>query len=193
MNHLSQRFFQSSFLCAVLLSASGGNAFESITPNMNPSTNTTATTMPTSLIAEGTNSLFRHSVTVNAPAERVWSIWMDVPNWPTWDTELKEASASAPLGLGVDGKITPQSGPSSSFKVVSFEYKKQYAFETSLPMAKLKVTRVLTTSGGSTTFTHEVEFSGTAAPMFASQFGPVFRAALPKVMQKIAAQALRPQ
>ena len=193
MKHSYQPLFHSCVLCSALLVMHSVTASESTTtsaPSMN--SNTTNTT-PTQTIAEGSNSLFRHSVTVKAPAQRIWAIWMDVANWPTWDTELKEATAATPLMLGTEGKITPQKGPSSSFKVVSFEPQTQYAFETPLPLAKLKVTRFLTALGDTTTFTHEVEFSGFAAAVFANQFGPVFRAALPRVMDKIAAQALLPQ
>ena len=143
--------------------------------------------------AERENALFRHSVTVQAPPERIWAIWMDVANWPTWDTEIKQASADAPLALGVTGKLTPKSGATSSFKVVSFEPQMptpSYAFQTELPSAALKVTRSMVQQGDSTTFTHEVAFLGPNGPMFASQFGPIFRAALPTVMDNIAAQAL---
>lgn len=156
-------------------------------PNTSAASATSAASKP---LAEGSNSLFRHSVTVKASAERIWAIWMDVPNWPTWDTELKSASSAGPLALNVEGTLTPLKGMPSSFKVVAFEPRASYAFETALPNAKLKITRSLVTQGGSTTFTHEVEFTGAAGPVFAGQFGPVFRAALPEVMKAIAAQAM---
>ena len=144
-------------------------------------------------VAAGTNTLFRHSVTVKAPPERIWSIWMDVANWPTWDTELKQAATDKPLALGVAGKVITKNGTASGFKVVSFMPqmpKPTYAFETLLPSATLTVTRSLVQQGSSTVFTHEVAFGGEKGAFFADQFGPGFRAALPQVMENIAAQAL---
>jgi Polyketide cyclase / dehydrase and lipid transport len=142
------------------------------------------------IIAEGTNSLFKHSVTVKAPPERVWTIWMDVTNWPTWDPLIKESSSAGPLRLGVQGRVVPHRGLPSRFKIVSFEPKIKWALEASLIAAKLKVTRSLTTQDGLTTFTHEVEFSGFASSIFANLLGPEFRVALPEVMNRLAAQAM---
>lgn len=142
------------------------------------------------IIAEGTNSLFKHSVTVKASPERVWSIWMDVANWPTWDPLIKESSSARPLKLGVQGRVVPKRGLPSRFKIVSFEPRIKWALEASLIAAKLKVTRSLTTQDNFTTFTHEVEFSGFASSIFANLLGPEFRVALPEVMNRLAAQAM---
>jgi uncharacterized protein YndB with AHSA1/START domain len=142
------------------------------------------------VIAVGSNARFSHSVTVNAPAARVWAIWMDVPRWPSWDIEFKQARASAPLALGVEGSVLPRAGFSSSFEVTDFEPGRRYAIEVPLPLARLIVRRELQQTGGSTTFTHQVKFAGVAAPVFAVLFGPRYRAALPKVMALIAEQAL---
>lgn len=142
------------------------------------------------IIAEGTNSLFKHSVTVKASPERVWSIWMDVANWPTWDPLIKESSSAGPLKLGVQGRVVPQKGLPSRFKIVSFEPRIKWALEASLIAAKLKITRSLTIQGDFTTFTHEVEFSGFASSIFANLLGPEFRVALPEVMNRLAAQAM---
>jgi hypothetical protein len=149
-----------------------------------------STPLDTAIVAAGSNAQFSHSVTVSAPAARVWAIWVDVPNWPSWDIELKQAQASAPLALGVKGLVLPRAGFSSSFKVIDFEPGRRYAIEVPLPLARLIVRRELQQTGSSTTFTHQVNFSGVAAPVFAALFGPRYRAALPKVMALIADQAL---
>jgi Polyketide cyclase / dehydrase and lipid transport len=141
------------------------------------------------LIARGTNRRFQHSVTVKAPADRVWAVWMDVKNWPSWDPLLVASSSSEPLSLGVEGQVVPKKGLPSKFTIVCFEPQTRWALEASLIIAKLTVTRSLTTQGDFTTFTHAVEFSGFAAAVFARFLGPDFRAALPDVMQKLAEQA----
>lgn len=156
-------------------------------PATNPSTDNVRASTTT---AEGTNSLFKHSVTVKAPPERVWSIWMDVTNWPTWDPLIKASSSAGPLKLGAQGRVVPKRGLPSSFKIVSFEPKIKWALEASLIAAKLKVTRSLITQDNFTTFTHEVEFSGFASSIFANLLGPEFRVALPEVMNRLAAQAM---
>jgi uncharacterized membrane protein len=58
---------------------------------------------PIDVVATGTNMRFHHSVEVKAPPDRVWAIWMDVDNWPTWDPLILESSSNGPLKLGVEG------------------------------------------------------------------------------------------
>ena len=184
--------FYSLTLCVFGLVMAVLAAPQSIASTGTSALNATAKQMEKRMAA-GENALIGHSVTVKAPPDRIWANWMDVANWPTWDTEIKQSSADAPLGLGVTGKLIPKSGTTSSFKVISFEPQlptPSYAFQTELPSATLQVTRSLVQQGDGTTFTHEVAFLGPNGPVFASQFGPVFWAALPAVMDNIAAQAL---
>lgn len=147
-------------------------------------------TEPKRLIVERTNRHFQHSVKVKIAPDRIWDIWMDVANWPTWDPLIEKSSSAEPLKLGAKGVVVPKQGLRSPFKIVTFEPRTKWALEASLIVAKLKITRSLATSGDYTTFTHEVEFSGFASTIFANLLGPGFRTALPEVMNKLAAQAL---
>jgi hypothetical protein len=180
-------------LMAVLLSLAACSTPSTDAPvraaTMPTSSTSSSTTAP--LMASGSNAHFSHTVTARSTPARIWSIWMDVSNWPSWDTELQSASASAPLALGVEGKLVPLRGRPSTFKVVGFEEGRMYAFETALPLGRLTIKRELAQAGDSTTFTHDVRFSGLSGPVFASLFGPGFRVALPAVMERIAAQAAR--
>jgi Polyketide cyclase / dehydrase and lipid transport len=148
---------------------------------------------PSNIVAEGTNMRFHHSVTVKASPDRVWAIWMDVRNWPTWDPLITASFSNEPLKLGVKGKVIPKKGLPSRFKVVCFEPGSKWALEASLITAKLRVTRSLIAKGDFTTFTHEVEFTGFASSVFARMLAPDFRVALPDVMQRLAAQAAQPE
>jgi hypothetical protein len=148
---------------------------------------------PSKTVATGTNMRFHHSVKVKAPPERVWAIWMDVRNWPTWDPLITESSSKEPLKLGVEGKVVPKKGLPSKFKIVCFEPTSKWALEASLIIAKLTVTRSLIMQGEFTTFTHEVEFTGFASSLFARLLAPDFRIALPEVMENLAAQAALPE
>ncbi|MBY0391783.1 MAG: SRPBCC family protein [Novosphingobium sp.] len=143
------------------------------------------------VIAAGTNKRFFHEVATTASPEAVWRQWMDVANWRTWDQGLQNAAADKPLALGVRGKIVDRSGRVSNFTVTEFVPGKSYAFATGLPGARLVVRRVILTDGAMTRFRHEVHFEGLLAGIFASKFGPDFRAKLPPTMQALAARAER--
>jgi Polyketide cyclase / dehydrase and lipid transport len=152
-----------------------------------------ATMKPSNILAEGTNMRFHHSVRVKASPDRVWAIWMDIRNWPTWDPLITASFSNGPLKLGVEGKVIPKKGLPSKFKIVCFEPASKWALEASLITAKLRVTRSLIAKGDFTTFTHQVEFTGLASSVFARILAPDFRVALPDVMQRLAAQAALPK
>jgi len=82
--------------------------------------------------AEGSLRRFHHTEHTTAPPDAIWSLWMDVARWPTWDTELASASAGRPLELGATGTIVSD-GRSSRFEVVTFEPDRRYAYAVRLP------------------------------------------------------------
>ena len=143
------------------------------------------TDMTNTVLAEGTNRAFSHTVTTDAPSEHVWQLWTDTTTWKDWDKGLKDAEIDEPFALGAKGQILPLSGPSSRFEVVEYVEGQSYAFETRLPFARLTVRRSFV-SLNPTTLQHEVSFEGALAGFWASRFGPGFRAALPPTMTSLA-------
>ena len=141
---------------------------------------------PGATLASGSNSSFRHTETTSASRDAVWELWTTPETWPTWEHTLKAASIEAPMAVGVRGKLTPASGPPSTFEVTEFVPGERYAFETRLPLGRLRIVRYFEPVADPTTFTHEVSFHGLSAFIFSGRFGPVFREALPIVMSKIA-------
>lgn len=134
------------------------------------------------MIAPGTNRDFSFTVMTGNP-DGVWALWTDPATWGDWDKGLKSAAMTGQMRPGSTGTITPLSGPQSQFRVVTFDLKKSYAFETRLPLAVLRVARSF--NADRTAFTHRVTFSGLMGFAFASMFGPGFRKALPPTMQKL--------
>lgn len=115
-----------------------------------------ATTAATSLAAQSTNTRFSHSLRTSASPERIWQIWADVPNWYTWDSGLKSARLDGDFVLNATGRLTPDRGRSSKFKIVAFEAGRSYTFRTRLPLGGLYVKRTLSAEADGTVFTHEV-------------------------------------
>lgn len=139
----------------------------------------------TESMVRGDNKSFSYEVTTTASLAAIWALWTDVTTWKQWDKGLKDATADRPFALGVRGKITPLSGPSSSFEITEFESQRSYTFVTGLPLAKLTVRRVIIGTKP-TRFRHEVSFSGALGGTWAKRFGPSFRAALPPTMRTLA-------
>jgi hypothetical protein len=52
---------------------------------------------------------FATSILINAPAERIWDILVDVANWPSWNTTVDKVDGEAALGrkVSVYARISP--------------------------------------------------------------------------------------
>lgn len=133
----------------------------------------------------GTNRSFRHAEETSLTAAELWAHWMDVSNWGSWDLGLDRATADGPIALGSTGTIFPRRGRPAPFTVIEFDEGSRYAFETSLPGAKLVVRRLIV-STEPTTFAHQVSFEGMAAPVWAALLGGGFRKVLPDAMKRLA-------
>jgi len=132
-----------------------------------------------------TNKHFWHSMETTALPDSIWSVWVDVPNWKTWDTGLKDASVEGQMILGAKGIILSLEDIKSKFKVIEFTEGKSYTYKTKLPLGSLYVKRKLDTKNGITKFTHEVWFKGMTSGIFAKAFGGKFRKMLPDVLSNI--------
>ncbi|MEM6326023.1 MAG: SRPBCC family protein [Bacteroidota bacterium] len=136
-------------------------------------------------VAEGTNHAFSHTLVTTASPDEVWRLWTDPDTWPAWDTELDSASLDGPWREGARGRLQPLSGPSSSFSVTAVS-ERETAFSTRFPLGALRVVRRWEpVSDTQIAITHEVSFVGFSGRIFASRFGPRFRAALPQVMARL--------
>ena len=128
---------------------------------------------------------FKHTVSTSAQSEKIWSIWVDVPNWHTWDSGLQSATINGPFQVGQKGKIKPDKGPKAKFVISEMVDGKSYTFKTRIPFGWLIVKRYLKVENGQTQFTHDVAFTGLFKKTFAKKFGPRYKKMLPEVMSQI--------
>ena len=146
-------------------------------------------TAPTS--ASGTPQSFSCTVTVRATRSALWRVWTDVPNWPAWDTPLRQAVSEGPLQLGSVGSVTDQRGRTSRFSVTAYQPEEAYAFATALPGGALTVRRFVSAEhpGGVLEITHHVQFSGPLRRVWAAVLGRGFMRQLGPVMANLARRA----
>ena len=135
--------------------------------------------------SQNTNTHFQHSLSTKANPSVIWKIWTDVAEWPRWDQGLKAASMKGPFQLGAKGRLVPDKGPKSRFKITQFEEGRSYTMRTNLPLGSLEIHRYLKQKDGQWYFTHEVRFRGLLKNWFGKKFGERYRKLLPEVMQSI--------
>ena len=134
---------------------------------------------------EQSSTHFSHSLVTAAPPEKIWSLWTDVANWNKWDDGLKTASLTGPFQAGAKGRLIPDKGPASRFRITDLIPQTSYTFKTKLPLGALYVKRTLSPEGNGTRFTHEIWFTGLSKGIFGKVLGKKYRRILPSVMEKI--------
>lgn len=139
--------------------------------------------------APDSNTHFSHTRLTAASPARIWAIWTDVGQWPTWDIALKQATLAGPFAVGTRGTVVPDKGLKATFELVAVEPGRSYTLRTKLPLGALYVKRTLGQAEGQTQFTHEVWFSGFSKGLFGWALGREYRMLLPKVLEAIKAQA----
>lgn len=134
----------------------------------------------------GDGRVFSCEMSAEAPPERIWQIWTDVPNWHRWDSGLRSAVLQGPFVLDARGELLPDQGPASSFRVSAFEVGQSYTLRIPLPGGSLELRRSLRAGApGQTIFRHEVRFRGLTGGVFARIMGRRYRAMLPGVLEHI--------
>jgi hypothetical protein len=134
-------------------------------------------------VAEKTNGTFRMECaircTIQASAERVWSLLTDPPRFPSWNSTVTRIEGV--MALGETLKLEVPSAPGRVFKpkITAFEPAKSMVWSDGMaPMFKGVRTYTLTPRpDGSTEFAMVEVFSGVMLPMIKGSlpdFGPIF-------------------
>ena len=125
---------------------------------------------------------FEASTTINAPIARVFALYSDVGNWPSWDPDLKASSLKGAFASGAVGEVKPHSGPKSELKFVEVIQGKSVRMECKLPLGMMHFDYELHTQGGSTVATHRTAISGLLAPLWSRLIGSGMKKSLPAAL-----------
>lgn len=140
-------------------------------------------------LALGADHHFHWTRFTSARPASVWRRWTDVTTWPSWDTELSQASLPAGFVKGAAGTLKTKDNTDAGFVVVDVVEGVSATYTTALPFGSLVVTRTLRPQAGGTLFTHDVAFQGWSSSLFSRALGRGYRQALPVVMAMLARQA----
>jgi uncharacterized protein YndB with AHSA1/START domain len=126
---------------------------------------------------------FEASTLINAPIATVFSLYANVPGWPTWDSDVKQATLDGPFVSGARGVIFPNGGPKSEIVFTEVVKNKKFIAQCKLPLCVMRFEHELVEGqGGTTSATHRVVFAGLLAPVFGRLIGSGMRKTLPHAM-----------
>jgi hypothetical protein len=105
---------------------------------------------------------FKATATINAPADKVWSILVDTGKWPEWDPFCDRIEGSVALGSKVTAfsKLSP--GRGFPVKVVELDEPRQMIWQGGMPLGLFKGVRTFTLDpkGDGVKFTLHEQFTG---------------------------------
>lgn len=112
--------------------------------------------------------IYNASITIQAPAEKIWKLLTDASGYPAWDLSMDHIEGKLALGETVKffTKLSAQAFP---VKVTVFDPNRKMVLTGGMPLGLFKSERTHTLTAnkdGSTTFHTEEIFSGLLLPVF---------------------------
>lgn len=126
---------------------------------------------------------FEASTQINASTATVFSLYANVPDWSTWDPDVKSASLTGAFVSGARGVIVPHGGPKSEIIFTEVVQGKKFTAQCKLPLCLMRFEHELDdVKGAGTKATHRVIFEGLLAPVFGRLIGSGMRKTLPNAL-----------
>ncbi len=122
---------------------------------------------------------FEETITINAPAEKIFQCYEKVSEWYLWDTEIQSASIEGDFQEGTTGKLKPQKGPEAKIEITEVTKPTSFTVVSKLPLCLMTFEHHLAPKGNATEVTHAVTFTGITAFLFGRLIGSEIRKGLP--------------
>ncbi|MDT7838028.1 SRPBCC family protein [Aquabacterium sp. OR-4] len=101
-----------------------------------------------------------HSITVQAPAARIFALYENVAGWHLWDPDTRQASIAGPFAVGTRGSLTPTQGRTVPMLITQVQADAGFTVEARIPLLCMRFEHELQPVGGAVRVTHRVHFSG---------------------------------
>lgn len=110
---------------------------------------------------------YEASIDIAAPAEKVWSVLVDVGSWPEWNPTCERIEGEVALGSTVKAFTKMAPGRAFPVKVAELEENKMMTWQGGMPLGLFKGTRTFTlTPKGEGVEVHvKEEFTGPMAKL----------------------------
>ena len=114
---------------------------------------------------------FEEVISIQAPAEQVFSVYTAVSDWPKWDAETLASSIDGPFAVGTTGKIKPEGQPVTPITWVEVTPNRSFTVECKLPLCKMQFAHEMHDQEGKAQVKNIVLFTGLLSPVFGFLIG----------------------
>lgn len=106
--------------------------------------------------------LFRTSIIIDAPPERVWAVYADVAGWPDWTASVTAVTLvdPGPPHLGQRVRIKQPKLPPAVWTVTELDEGRSWTWESTAPMVRTVATHTVEPHERGTLMSATVEQSG---------------------------------
>lgn len=126
---------------------------------------------------------FEEQVVIEAPAEKVFSLYADVENWASWDPDVKHSSIEGGFVSGASGMLQPTNGPKARIAFTEVVPNRSFTVESKLPLCVMRFQHELSSNSEGTKAVHRVVFEGLLSSVFGRLIGSQIRKGLPHTLQ----------
>jgi uncharacterized protein YndB with AHSA1/START domain len=125
---------------------------------------------------------------IDAPIDRAWAVWSDMPKYPQWDPRELELRLDGPFAAGTTGYSRQKGNPGGAFRVLSVDAPTGWTNASPLPGGELVIAHRLEDLGGRTRLTKSYRVTGPLQPLFRLWFAGALRRAMPATWSALAAR-----
>ena len=129
------------------------------------------------------------SIDIATRPEVVYAIWADVPRWPQWDPDTREAWLDGPLAVGAKGRLKPRKGFAVPMRVTDALAGERFTVECLVLGNVMRFEHILRPVQGGVEVIHRVSFHGWLAGWLMRTVGQDVRRGLPVTLRGLKALA----
>ncbi|MBN6741959.1 SRPBCC family protein [Acidithiobacillus sp. MC6.1] len=126
---------------------------------------------------------FEEKVLINAPVDKLFSLYANVSGWSSWDPEVKLSSIDGQFSSGATGTLQPSSGPREKITFTEVVPNRWFTVESKLPLCVMRFEHELEPLDNQVQVLHRVSFIGLLAPLFGRLIGSQIRRGLPHTLE----------
>jgi len=126
---------------------------------------------------------FEEQILINAPINRLFSLYANVSGWSSWDPDVKSSSIDGPFFSGATGTLQPSSGPKAKITFTEVLPNRLFTVESKLPLCTMRFEHELLPVGNQIQALHRVSFVGFLSPLFGRLIGSQIQKGLPRTLE----------
>ena len=126
---------------------------------------------------------FEKSILINAPVDRLFSLYVDVSRWSFWDPDVKSSSIDGQVSSGATGTLQPSIGPKAKITFTEVIQNRLFTVESKLPFCTMRFEHELSHVGNQIQALHRVSFVGFLSPLFGRLIGSQIQKGLPQTLE----------